>query len=460
MGTDKATDKLDTIVIGWGKGGKTLAGVLARSGEKVAIVEQSAQMYGGTCINIGCVPTKTLIHDAEQTGGSELDPQRFERAVQRRDDLTAMLRAKNYSMLNDLDSTLVITGHASFIGPKTIVVRTEQEELELSAERIIINTGAQPAIPKIEGAQITGRVHDSTSIQHAPLPGSLIVVGGGYVGVEFASMFGQFGSKVTVLDRGQRALSKEDADVAAEVQSCLEDANVTILSHAQVNDISQDDSSATVSFEVDGERQQLSADAVLVALGRTPATDGLNLQAAGVQTGERGEIVVDEFLATNVEGIYALGDVRGGQQFTYVSLDDHRVLANHLLGDGTRSIRDREAVPYTIFCTPPLSRVGLSEDQARAEGRDIKIAVKKVATVAAMPRPKIVGDPRGIIKFVVDAHSDQILGAALMHVDSQEVINLAAMAIRVKMTATQLKDQIFTHPSSTEAINEVLGELR
>lgn len=459
MRTENATDSLDTIVIGWGKGGKSLAGALARAGQKVAIIEQSADMYGGTCINIGCVPTKTLIHDAEQHAGAEADPEVFERAVQRRDDLTAKLRAKNYSMLHDLDSVLVITGHASFTGPQTIKVRTEEDELELSAQRIIINTGAQPATPKIAGAQITGRVHDSTTIQHAPLPDKLIVIGGGYVGIEFASMFAQFGSAVTVLDRGARALSKEDGDVASEVQSCLKDAGVSIISGAQVTEVTQDAGSVTVTYESGGSIQQLSADAALIALGRTPATQSLNLDAASVQTGDRGEILVNEYLATSAPNIYALGDVNGGAQFTYVSLDDYRVLSNHLLEDGTRSTADRVAVPYTIFCTPPLSRVGLSEEQALQQHQKIKIAVKKVAAVAAMPRPKIVGDPRGIIKFVVDANTEQILGAALMHVDSQEVINLVALAMRQKVTASQLRDQIFTHPSSTEAINEVLGEL-
>lgn len=459
MSAENTAGMLDTIVIGWGKGGKTLAGTLARSGERVAMVEQSAQMYGGTCINIGCVPTKILIHEAEQAHGSDFDPQRFEAAVQRRDKLTSMMRAKNFSMLDDLESVLVLTGHANFSGPRTIKVSTETEELELSARRIIINTGSVPAQPKIEGVEIRGRVHDSTTLQHAEMPKSLIVVGGGYVGIEFASMFAQFGAKVTVLDRGERALSKEDQDIASEVQSSLVDAGVSIISSAQVTKISQDHSSATVSFELDGQAQQLEADAVLIALGRTPNTSHLGLEAAGVKVGERGEIVVDKFLATSAEGIYALGDVNGGPQFTYVSLDDHRVLANHLLGDGSRSTEDRVAVPYTIFTTPPLSRVGLSEAAAIEQGLEVKIAVKKVAEIAAMPRPKIVGDPRGVIKFVVDAHTDQILGAALMHVDSQEVINLVALAMRQKMTASSLRDQIFTHPSSTEALNEVLGQL-
>lgn len=206
--------ELDLIVIGWGKGGKTLAGTAARAGQRVAIVEASADMYGGTCINIGCIPTKALIHDADIRTGTGFDPGYFDTAVQRRDKLTAAMRAKNFSMLDDLDSVMTITGKASFIGPHRIRVEAGEETLELGAKRIIINTGAVPAIPDLDGVRIGGRVHDSTSLQHAQLPKSLVVVGGGYVGTEFASMFAHFGSKVTVLDRGHRALKKEDEDVA------------------------------------------------------------------------------------------------------------------------------------------------------------------------------------------------------------------------------------------------------
>ncbi|MFJ2146322.1 FAD-dependent oxidoreductase [Glutamicibacter sp. NPDC087831] len=334
MDSTSVDEKLDAIIIGWGKGGKTLAGTLARAGQRVAIIEQSSQMYGGTCINIGCVPTKALIPDAENRDGSGYDQQIFDAAVDRRDKLTAKMRAKNFSMLDELDSVLVVNGTAAFTGPKRIKVNAGSEELELSAETIIINTGALPAVPEIDGAQIGGRVHDSTTIQHAPLPKTLAVVGGGYVGIEFASMFAQFGSKVTVLDRGSRALSKEDADVAAEVQGCLEDAGAEIISSASVRSISQDEHGATVSYEREGEVHRLQADAVLIALGRVPNTAGLGLEAAGVRTGSRGEIVVDEFLATSAPGIYAVGDANGGQQFTYISLDDHRVLVSRLMTIG------------------------------------------------------------------------------------------------------------------------------
>lgn len=452
--------ELDLIVIGWGKGGKTLAGTVARSGQRVAMIEASSSMYGGTCINIGCVPTKTLIHDAEVRPGSGFDPAYFETAVQRRDKLTSMMRAKNFSMLDDLESVLVITGKAHFTGPRTVRVTEGEQSLDLHAKHVVINTGAVPSVPRIPGAQVGGRVHDSTSLQHAELPERLIVVGGGYVGIEFASMFAQFGARVTVLDRGARALKKEDPEVAAEVLGALQDAGVQVLDSASVTGISQEADIARVHYLRDGVESTLEAEAVLIALGRTAATAELNLEAAGVRTAGSGAIEVDEYLATSAEGVYAVGDVNGGPQFTYVSLDDNRIVADQLLGSGTRSTADRVAVPYTVFTTPPLSRVGLSEDQARTAGRRIKVACKKVVDIAAMPRPKIVGDARGIIKFVVDADSDEILGAALMHVDSQEVINLVTLAMRQGVTSGTLRDSIFTHPSSTEALNEVLGAFR
>ncbi|MBV1778002.1 FAD-dependent oxidoreductase [Paeniglutamicibacter sp. ABSL32-1] len=449
--------ELDLIVIGWGKGGKTLAGTMARAGQRVAIIEASPDMYGGTCINIGCVPTKALIHDADIRPGNGFDPDYFDAAVLRRDKLTAAMRAKNFSMLDGLDSVITITGRASFISPRRIRVEAGEETLELEAKRIIINTGAVPTIPDLDGARIGGRIHDSTTLQHAPLPKTLVVVGGGYVGTEFASMFAHFGSKVTVLDRGARALKKEDEDVAAEVLEALNDVGVEVRVGASVKRIGQDTDSALVHYDQDGQVRSIEADAVLIALGRTPATGGLNLESAGIELTASGAIKVDGRMATTAEGVYALGDVNGGPQFTYVSLDDNRVVADAILGTGKRTTADRVAVPHTIFTTPPLARVGLSEDQARAQGLEIKVAVKKVAEIAAMPRPKIVGDARGIVKIVVDADSDRILGAALMHVDSQEVINLVALAMRQGVTSSTLRDSIFTHPSSTEALNEVPG---
>ncbi|WP_417563627.1 FAD-dependent oxidoreductase [Microbacterium sp.] len=453
-------NSFDVVVVGWGKGGKTIAGALARAGKTVAMIERSTQMYGGACINVACIPTKALIHSAEVRTQHDFDPAYFTASVQRRDTLTGAMRQKNYAMLADLDTVVVFDGEARFTAPKTLTVTSGDDALEVTGDTVLIDTGSLPTLPDIPGAQISGRVHDSITLQHAPLPANLVVVGGGYIGIEFASMFAQYGSRVTVLDRNARPLAKDDEDVAAEVAHSLVDAGVTFVSGAQVRSIAQDEASATVVYEQNGSEASVTADAVLLAIGRTPATAALDLPAAGIATTERGAVAVDEHLETSVPGVYALGDVNGGPQFTYISLDDNRIVLDRLLGEGRRTTTDRVAVPATIFTTPPFSKVGLTEDQARAAGHDVKVAVKKVADIAAMPRPKIVGDARGIIKVVVDAASDHLLGAALVHVDSQEVINLVALAMRHGVTATELKDTIYTHPSSCEALNEVLAGLR
>lgn len=452
------TEHVDLLVIGWGKGGKTLAGAAARKGLRVAVVEQSDAMIGGSCINVACVPTKALVHSAEQRRDSDELDAYFASAVARRDTLTSAMRRKNFEMLADLDSVLLISGRAEFVGERRVQVSAHDEVLHVTADTVVINTGSVPSAPAIDGAQVGGRIHDSESIQHAePLPRSLVVVGGGYVGLEFASMLAHFGSTVTVIDRGARPLKREDDDVAATATKILLDDGVRIVSAAEVSHISDSGTHALVEYRVDGAAQTIEADAVLLALGRTPATAGLGLETAGVNVDERGFIDVDQYLRTSADGVFAAGDVNGGPQFTYVSLDDNRILQDQLFGAGERSTDDRVAVPYTLFLTPPLARVGLSEAQAREQGYEVKVAAKQVADIAAAPRAKIDGDARGIVKIVVNAGTDHVLGAALMHVHAEEVINLMALAIRHGITASALRDSIYTHPSMTEALNEVLG---
>ena len=325
---------------------------------------------------------------------------------------------------------------------------------------MLVNTGSRPAVPPVEGARVGGRIHDSTTVQHiSPLPESLVVVGGGYVGLEFASMFAHFGAAVTVLDRGERPLRHEDPDVADTAVGILAGDGVRVTSGADVTSITDGPERAEVTYTADGREERIGADAVLLALGREPATDSLGLERGGVAVDERGFVVVDEYLRTSAEGVSALGDVNGGPQFTYVSLDDNRIVADQLFGSGRRSTADRVAVPSTIFLTPPLARVGLTEAQAREQGYEVLVAAKQMADIAAAPRAKIEGEPRGIVKCVVDAGTDQVLGVALMHVHSQEVINLVALAMRHSITATELRDATYTHPSATEALNEVLGAL-
>lgn len=454
-------EHVDLLVIGWGKGGKTLAGTAAREGRRVALIEQSSDMIGGSCINVACIPTKILIHDADERRDSDDPDDYFAAAVVRRDTLTAAMRQKSFSLLDQLDSVLLVSGRAEFTGEREVLVTGGDDTLRITADTVIVNTGSVPAVPPIDGARFGGRIHNSETLQHvSPLPRSLVVVGGGYVGLEFAGMFAHYGSAVTVLDRGERLLGHEDADVADTVAEVLRGDGVTVISGATVTAVGDGVDQASITYRSAGQERQIQADAVLLALGRSAATEELGLDRAGVTTDDRGYVVVDKFLRASAPGVFAVGDVNGGPQFTYVSLDDNRIISDQLFGDGQRSTEDRVAVPYTMFLTPPLARVGLTEDQARSEGYDVRVGVKKMADIAAAPRAKIEGDPRGIVKFVVDGATDQVLGAALMHVHSQEVINLVALAIRHGITATELRDSIYTHPSATEALNEVLASLR
>ncbi|CAI9409696.1 FAD-dependent oxidoreductase [Aestuariimicrobium sp. T2.26MG-19.2B] len=451
--------KVEVLVIGWGKGGKTLAGVLGRGGRRVAVVERSQHMYGGGCINIACVPTKALVHSAENRRETD-DAQRwFDRSVASRDALTAKLRARNHAMLAEVDTVTLIDGEARFVGPNQVEVTAGADRLAVRAETIIINTGSVPGRPSLPGA--TGpKVHDSETLQHVrPLPRRLLVVGAGYVGLEFAGMFAHFGSHVTVVARGERVLPPEEPEVATAVQAMLGESSVDFLVATEVERIDDTGDEAVVTLTTADGSRQVGVDAVLFATGRRPATDALDLAAAGIESDDRGFVVVDEHLRTSVPGVFAVGDVNGGPQFTYISLDDHRIVLDQLTGTGTRATSDRVAVPSTMFLTPPVSRVGMTLAQAKAEGRDVLVATKNIADIAAMPRPKIVGETHGLITVVVDAATDLVLGATVFSVDSQEVINLLALAMRAGVTASALRDGIWTHPSSTEALNEVLGAL-
>lgn len=447
---------VDVLVIGWGKAGKTLAGRFASAGKSVAMVERSPQMYGGTCINIACVPTKDLVTSADERRDTD-DPEEYFRAsVAGRDALISKLNAANYSMLADVAGDVtILDGFARFTGPKSVSVATADGNVDVSADTIIVGTGATPRALDVPGGD-GPRVFDSTTIQHIdPLPKRLVIVGGGYVGLEFASMFAGFGSQVTVLDSGDTFLPRLDRDVAESVLATLTDRGVVVHQSVKVTSVDDAGGSATVRTSAG----DFGADAVLASVGRVPATSELGLDAAGIATDERGFITVDDQLQTNVPGVYAVGDVNGGPQFTYISLDDNRIVWDAVAGDGKRRRSDRFAVPNTTFLTPPLSTVGMSEQEARESGRNVLVGKKDVAKIAAMPRPKIVGETHGMIKVLVDADSHEILGATVFSIDSQEVINLVALAMRLGGTVEDLRDGIWTHPSSTEALNEVLGSL-
>ncbi len=453
---------VDLAVIGYGKAGKTLAATLGRRGWRVAMIEQSADMYGGTCINIGCVPTKSLVHQAEiLTSHARRHLREYTEAAWVTRELTTGMRAANLAMLTGLDTVTVITGRAHFTDPGTLAVDTEDGHTTVvHAAHIVIGTGAVPVVPDIEGLRTNPVVATSTDLLASTrLPERLAVIGGGYVGLEFAAMYARFGAEVTVVDHAPRILTQEDQDVAAGVSALLAGLGVTVVTGALVTEVADRPGPATLHYTRDGSAGSVTADAVLVAAGRVPAIDGLDLDKAGVRTTAAGAIAVDAHLRTTQHHIFAVGDVNGGPQFTYISLDDHRIVLDQLIGEGTRSTNDRVAVPYTVFTTPPLSRVGLTETQARGTGRPLKVAAAPVSSLNTVARAKIVGVPDGLMKVIVDADTDHLLGAALLSYDSHEVINTVALAIRHGITATTLRDSIYTHPSMTEAFNQLLGQL-
>ncbi|WP_329578980.1 FAD-dependent oxidoreductase [Streptomyces sp. NBC_01361] len=463
MDTDSDREKTmhaDLVVIGFGKGGKTVAGRMGALGRRVVMIEASDRMYGGTCPNVGCVPTKALVHHSGKRRPDDPPQEFYAHAVNQVQELTALFRAGNYEALNGADTVTVITGRASFTDAHTVVVGEGADRITVTGDIVLINTGSQPVIPDIPGLRDNPRTVTSTQlIEQTWLPERLAIIGGGYLGIEFAAIYRRFGSQVTVFETAPKIFGREDDDVAEAAEAILVDEGVQVLSGSRVTEIRDGGSAATVVYERGGVGASIEVDAVLAAAGRAPVTKGLGLAAAGVLTTERGAVAVDEYLRTSQPHIFALGDVNGGPQFTYVSLDDSRIVLDQLVGNGKRTTTDRVAVPHTLFMTPPLATVGLTEKQARAAGHRVKITSRPVAEIVAMPRAYAVEETRGLMKFVIDAESDRILGAALLSVDAQELINTVALAMRHGITATDLRDAIYTHPSSTEAFNDVLGAI-
>lgn len=452
----------DTIIIGFGKGGKTLAAELAAHGERVAVVERSPQMYGGTCINIGCIPTKALVHRASIAALRPDAPFEEKRAFYRqsivwKEEVVEGLRARNYRNLADNPAVEVYTGSGSFASKNEVDVVTADGTEHLRAERIVINTGAESVLPPIPGIADNPRVFTSTNLLTLDeLPRRLTIVGGGYIGLEFASIYASFGSEVTVLEGFAELIPREDRDIAAEVMRVMERKGVRFHLNARVRSVKNTPDEAVVAFTdtASGSEHEIGADAVLLATGRRPLTEGLNLAAAGVETDERGAIRVDERLHTTAGNIYAIGDVKGGLQFTYISLDDYRIIREELFGDGSRTTQNRGPVSYAVFIDPPLARVGLSEEEARAQGFDVR--VKKIA-VASIPRVRTLEQLDGVLKSVTDAQTGAILGCTFFGPEAHEVINTVSMAMKAGLKADFLRDFIFTHPSMSEAFNELFA---
>ncbi len=435
----------DVLIIGFGKGGKTLAGYLGKKGINTVLVEQSEKMYGGTCINIGCIPTKALVVQAERHTP-------YVKAIQYKDELTALLRKKNYDALDSLSSVQVLTGKASFLNAHEVKVsRPGSPDALIRSERICINTGTVPVVPAIPGIGQSERVYSSTTLMDEKvLPENLVIVGGGFISLEYASMYAGYGAKVTILESLPALLPREDQDIATEVTKVLAQKGIEILTGVTVRGIEPGREADMLLFERGAERHHLEADAILIATGRKAYTEGLDLKAAGIATDARGFIPVNEWLQTSQPHIWAVGDINGGPQFTYISLDDYRIVKDQLSGKGQRKTTDRENVPFCVFLSPPLAHVGLREKEAIANGLPVTIAKIPAAVV---PRTRILGQTEGVLKAIIHAQTDQILGFTALCAEAQELINTVRLAMNAGMTFTELKDQIYTHPSMTEAFN-------
>ncbi|WP_320973152.1 FAD-dependent oxidoreductase [Enterocloster bolteae] len=451
--------KYDAVIIGFGKGGKTMAGALGAAGKKVALIEKSDRMYGGTCINVGCIPTKSLVYRAglaAAKGGSfEEKAAAYKAAMEQKEDLTARLRGKNYQKLDSNPNITVIDGTASFQSPHVVEVEKDGKTFQVEGEQIFINTGSSAFIPPIEGLKGNPYVYTSEGLLNlTELPSRLVIIGGGYIGVEFSSIYASFGSKVTILQDGDIFLPREDEEIAGAVRESLESRGIRVMTGVKVKALEQAEGKALVAVDNGKEVQKLEAEAVLVATGRRPNTAGLNLEAAGVEIGPRGGIVTDDSLTTTAPHIYAMGDVRGGLQFTYISLDDFRIVKSKVLGDGSYTLKERGAVPYSVFLIPPFSRVGLSEKEAVEKGYKVKV-VRLAAS--AIPKAQVLEQPAGLLKAVIDEETGLILGAHLFCQESYEMINMIKLAMDAKVPYQVLRDTIYTHPTMSEAFNDLFA---
>lgn len=449
----------DAIVIGFGKGGKTLAAKLAGAGKTVAMIERDPGMYGGTCINVGCIPSKSLVRSS---GIASLNPELpfeekaafYEAAIQEKRRLTSMLREKNFAKLDNLANVTIYNGTASFVSNTVIKVESENGAIEIEGEKVFINTGSISVIPPIEGLKENPYVYFSTSMLDLDrLPKRLAIIGGGYIGLEFASIYSGFGSEVTVIQIEDKLIPREDRDIAEAIQKALEGKGVTFRMGVKIKKLLEADGFARVVIEEQENEESIPAEAVLIATGRKPNTEGLCAERAGVELNNRGAVLTDENRKTTAPNIWAMGDVVGGLQFTYVSLDDFRIVWSQMNG-GDYSQAKRRTVPYSVFIDPPFSRVGLNEEEARKAGYHVKIAKLQAG---AIPKAQVLKNPVGLLKAVIDADTDQILGAMLFCEESYEMINLVKLAMDLGATYQALRDQIYTHPTMSEALNDLFA---
>jgi pyruvate/2-oxoglutarate dehydrogenase complex dihydrolipoamide dehydrogenase (E3) component len=452
----------DAVVIGSGQGGTPLARALAEAGRKTALVER--EHVGGTCINEGCTPTKTMVASAKT---AYVDRRSADYGVhdgpvtvampevrRRKQSIVDSFRESNENRIEATDGLDLIDGEARFTGPRTLAVRTNDgEELEMEVDNIFINVGARPANPPIEGLDSVTTLNSTSIMELNGLPEHLLVLGGSYVGLEFAQMFRRFGSEVTIVQRSGQLMGREDPDVAEAVADIMREDGIEVLLNTQTARAEQDEGKILLTVNTtDGERT-LEGSHLLVAAGRPPNTETLDLEAAGIEMDKRGFIVTNERLETNAEGVYAIGDVKGGPAFTHISYDDFRIISTNLLEGGSATIADR-LVPYTMFIDPQLGRIGLSEQEARDQGRDVLVAKIPMSYVA---RAIEMDETRGFMKAVIDAETNRILGCAVLGIEGGEIMAMIQIAMMGDLPYTALRDAVFAHPTLAESLNTLFS---
>jgi pyruvate/2-oxoglutarate dehydrogenase complex dihydrolipoamide dehydrogenase (E3) component len=469
MSSETSAGHYDAIILGSGQGGTPLSKALADAGWRTALIER--KYVGGTCVNTGCTPTKTMVASAriaylsgraEEFGvRAQVSGVEMERVRQRKNDIVLQSRSNNEKALLKTKNLDLIYGEARFTGATSIFVqKNDGEALSLTADKIFIDTGTRAAIPRIAGfgeiRSLTNVLDNASIMELDHVPEHLLVLGGGYIGLEFGQMFRRFGSRVTILQSDAQLLMHEDADIVDEITKILREDGIEVLLDAKTQRVSGDASKIMLEFRQGTEQGKVDGTHLLVAVGRTPNTENLDLPAAGIATDDKGFVWVNSRLETNVAGVYGIGDVKGGPAFTHISYDDFRVLRANLLENKDVTIEGR-MVPYTIFIDPQLGRIGLTEKEAREQKRAIRVAKMPMTYVA---RAREFGEMRGWMKVIVDAKSEQILGAAILGMEGGEIAAMVQLAMMGKLPYRVLQEGIFSHPTLSESLNVIFGHFQ
>lgn len=449
------------IIIGSGQAGNPLMFDLANRGQKVAMIEKNK--LGGSCINFGCTPTKTLIASSNLynrvkkskelgivTEKVELD---FKKVMNRKNEIVESFRTSIEKRIEESENIKLYRGLASFIDKNTVKIKlVSGEEKLIKADKIYINSGARPNVISIDGLHNIDYYNSTSIMEINNLPDYLVIIGTGYIALEFGQMFKRFGSKVTIIGRGDRILKREDKDISTRIQKILEEDGVEILLNTDTKKIEKNEDNITFLYiKKDGIEEKIECSHLMLATGRTPNTEDLKLEKTQVKLDDKGIIKVDDRLKTNEDNIFALGDVKGGAQFTHISYDDYRILIDNQFGEAKRYIKDR-LVPYTLFTDPQLGRVGITESEAKEKGYDFKIGKLEMKNLGRAIEESMT---KGFMKVVINKENSKILGAAILGYQGGEIMAMIQIAMMAGMKYENLRDGIFTHPSLSEGLNNL-----